>query len=195
MATNGGLNAINETIPELHGTIISQPWFAKSFISIIAFSDIAEVLLEATWVTEVDSLPGVSDDAAQRGTSDRCFGAALTTLRHAIRNDAQNAELLGYRIYPIYAFFIVGGEPTDDGIWQLQLEKLREDPSSPRLVAFGIEQASLETVRAVGPFASSNDNEGKSPAHLLQWVLNLVDDEVIRLGADLDSSGSSLDSI
>lgn len=188
MATNGGLVAINEAIPEVHATIINDPLLpAKSLISIIAFSDTAEVLLEATDAHKVDSFPALSDDAARRGTPDRCLSAAFTSLRHAVQNDAQNAEFLGYRMYPIYAFFIVGGEPTDDGIWQLQLENLHNDPNCPRMVAFGVDQVTPQTVRAIGQFASCTGNEGKSPARFLQ--------EVIQLGADLDHGSKQLRSI
>lgn len=188
MATNGGLIAINEAIPELHATIIHEPLLpAKSLISIIAFSDTAEVLLEATDAREIDSFPGLSDGAAERGIPDRCFAAAFTTLLHAIRNDARNAQLFGYRIYPTYAFFIIGGEPTDDGIWQLELEKLLNDPISARLVAFGVDQATSRTVRTPGYFASRTGSEGKSPARFLQ--------EVVQPGADVDNGRKLFDSI
>ncbi|MDA2989737.1 MAG: hypothetical protein O2815_11735, partial [Actinomycetota bacterium] len=93
MATNGGIETINQSLPELHATLVSDPLVVdKSRLSIIAFSDTAEVILPMSKATEIQDMPGVAENAS---TS---YGAAFNTLRQAIEVDVNGLKSQGYRV-------------------------------------------------------------------------------------------------
>ncbi|SVD90314.1 uncharacterized protein METZ01_LOCUS443168, partial [marine metagenome] len=60
MDHNGGIDAINAALPELHLSIASNPLVNdKARISLIAFSDDAEVLVPLARACDIDQMPGM----------------------------------------------------------------------------------------------------------------------------------------
>jgi uncharacterized protein YegL len=82
MGPNGGIAAINQALPELHATLAADPLVVdKSRLSIIAFSDNAEVILPLCKVTDVADMPGVTEAGLTN------YGTAFALLQSTIEND------------------------------------------------------------------------------------------------------------
>lgn len=174
MSMNGGIQAINEALPELHATIISDPIVVdKSRLAIIAFSDTAEVILPMSKATDIQDMPGVSENAA---TS---YGAAFRALRDTIQVDVDGLKAQGYRVHRPCAFFITDGEPTDDGMWQAEFQQLLNHPYRPHLIAFGVDGSRQETLREIGTLKAFIGVDGVSPAKALASVMSQLGNTIV----------------
>ena len=108
MAYNGGIDAINVGLPELHAAIAADPLVSdKSRICLISFSDDAEVLVPLARAADIDQMPGMSE----RGAT--CYGEAFRMLKALIPQDIANLRADGYQVFRPAVFFISDGEPTD----------------------------------------------------------------------------------
>ena len=88
MIGNGGIEAINLGLPELHATIAADPLVSeKCRIGLISFSEKAEVLLPIARLSDVASMPGM------RGRSVTSYGAAFELLRTVISADIATAAM------------------------------------------------------------------------------------------------------
>ena len=82
MSSNGGIDAINSALPELHEKIASNPLVNdKARIALIAFSDDAEVLLPLSAAADVEDMPGVMPKGATN------YGSAFRLLKTQIATD------------------------------------------------------------------------------------------------------------
>ena len=84
MHDNGGIDAINQSLPELHATISADPLVNdKTRIALIAFSSTAEVLVPLAAAADIGEMPGV--DAA--GATD--YGSVFQLLKAAFLAEAK----------------------------------------------------------------------------------------------------------
>ena len=75
MDANGGIDASNRGLPELHRAIAVDPWlFTRYRIGLITFSDIAEELLPLSHFCDVASMPGcIAKGMANSGKALTCY--------------------------------------------------------------------------------------------------------------------------
>ena len=170
MSMNGGIQAINDSLPELHATIVSDPIVVdKSRLSIIAFSESAEVVLPMSKATEIEDMPGVSERTA---TS---YAAAFRTLRETIESDVNLLKSQGFKVHRPCAFFITDGEPTDDGLWQSEFQQLLNHPFHPHVISFGVDGAQQvgmhPILREIGTLKAFVGVDNVSPAKALAAVM------------------------
>ena len=106
MTFEGSMDRFNEALVEFHSAIASDPLIAEeSRISLLAFSDEAEVLMHSTPAAEITHMPGLRKTDRQR-----CFGPVFDLLKEVIDRDFSlyREEI---RWNPIV--FLSDGEPAD----------------------------------------------------------------------------------
>src|SRR3954449_2046695 len=84
------IGSINEALPELHHEIGTNPVVSdKTQFGIIGFSDVAEVLLELSDLSQVSGLPVLSSKNATN------YAAAMNCVKEQIELDTQRLESAG----------------------------------------------------------------------------------------------------
>ena len=173
MGPNGGVDTINRSLPELHQTLAEDPLVIdKTRISIIAFSNDADITLPLTQAAEVDALPGVT---AGGGTN---YGAAFSTLEAAITSDVDALKADGYRVYRPCVFFMSDGQPTDKR-WEDQYESLMRHPYCPHILAFGVEQAKPDTLRKIATLKAYMAADGVAAGPALASIMSSIGQTVV----------------
>src|SRR5262245_26687201 len=147
MTGNGGIDAINQGLPELHATIAADPLVSdKCRMGLISFSQSADVLMPISRLSDVASMPGMT------GRSVTSYASAFALLRTVIDDDITSLKAQGYRVYRPVAFFISDGAPTDN--WRPAYEALtRNNPQAPHIIAFGVGDADRDVMAKVGTIA------------------------------------------
>jgi len=172
MASNGGIEAINSGLPELHATIAADPLVSdKCRIGLISFSETADVLLPIARLSDVAQMPGV---ASQTTTS---YGSAFSLLKRVIADDISKLKAQGYKVYRPAVFFISDGAPTDD--WQGAYQQLMvNNPQAPNVIAFGVGDADADVMAKVGTvacyLASPNVNPGAALKEIMRSLTNTI---------------------
>jgi uncharacterized protein YegL len=143
MSQNGGIEVINQSLPELHAQLVQDPLVVdKSRISIIAFSDSADVILPMTKATDIPDMPGVSEVG---GTN---YGEAFRVLRETIDRDVDLMKGQGFRVYRPVVFFITDGEPTDAN-WENEYGLLMNSRYAPHIISWGVDGADAATLQRI----------------------------------------------
>lgn len=173
MGDNGGIAEINAALPELHAAIATDPLVVdKSRLSIIAFSDQAEVILPLCKVTDVVEMPGVREGGATN------YGEAFRLLQAAIEYDVESLKSQGYRVLRPCVFFISDGDPTDS--WEYHYQALMGHRYRPHLVAFGVGDAGespqiLAKVATLRCYAGRDrSNAGRALANVIGSIGNTI---------------------
>jgi uncharacterized protein YegL len=144
MSQNGGIEVINQSLPELHATLVQDPLIVdKSRISIISFSDSAEVILPMTKATDVADMPGLSAT-----THAAKFGPVFQVLRETIQRDLDLIKSEGFRVYRPAVFFISGSEPADPD-WENQYQLLMNSRYAPHVISWGVDDADAATLQRI----------------------------------------------
>jgi len=173
MGPNGGVDTINQSLPELHETLAEDPLVIdKTRISIIAFSNDASVTLPLTQAAEVTALPGVT---AGGGTN---YGAAFSALETAIATDIDSLKADGYRVYRPCVFFMSDGQPTDKR-WEERYESLMQHRYRPHILAFGVEQARPDTLRKIATLKAYMAADGVAAGPALASIMNAIGQTVV----------------
>ena len=179
MLTNGGIDAINNSLPELHDAVASDPLVNdKTRISMIAFSDDAELLVPLTPAADIENLPGV----AERGATN--YKAAFELLQSQISSDIASLKSNGYQVLRPAVFFISDGEPTYDG-WQQSHKNLTDkssNPHAPNIIAFGVDQAEAQTMAQVGTVACFLAEDNANPGAALKEIIKTIADSIVQSG-------------
>lgn len=171
MGQNGGIQEINSSLPELHGTLAADPLVVdKSRLSIIAFSDDAEVILPLTRVTDVADMPGVQESGVTN------YGRAFAVLQNAINTDVANMKAQGFRVYRPCVFFMSDGEPTDQ--WEPSYQALIQQQNRPNIVAFGVGEADPAILAKIATLrcyvGRDRQNAGKALANVMSTIGNSI---------------------
>ncbi|MCB9382372.1 MAG: VWA domain-containing protein [Acidimicrobiaceae bacterium] len=167
MGQNGGIDAINQALPELHATIAADPLAVdKSRLAIIAFSDDAQLILPLAKVTDVPDMPGVQPAGMTN------YGRAFELLKNCIESDVEALKAQSYRVYRPCAFFMSDGEPTDD--WDSSYRDLMAHKYHPHIVAFGVDGAdptSLSKIATLRCFVGKDrSNAGRALASVMSSI-------------------------
>jgi len=156
MDANGGIDAVNHGLQELHMAIAGDPLVSdRCHIGLISFSDIAEVLLPLSNLSDVVAMPGLVAKAMSN------YGGAFNLLREVIARDIANMKSQGIRVYRPVVFFISDGDPTDD--WEASHRALTDkniNPQAPNVFAFGVagaNQVVIDKIGTKGAFIQDND--------------------------------------
>ena len=175
MDANGGIDAVNKGLPELHAAIAGDPLVSdKCRIGLITFSDIAEELLPLSNLSDVQSMPGC---AAKGMTS---YGEAFNLLRVVISRDIANMKSQGIQVYRPAVFFITDGEPTDD--WEANHRALTDknvNPQAPHIIAFGVAGANPAVIGKIGTKAAFIANQGVDPGNALKEILKSLTNTIV----------------
>jgi uncharacterized protein YegL len=138
------IDALNAATDRIYETLTDEDAvcdFAR--LSILAFSDHAEVALPLSNLTTIDGLPDV---AAKATTS---YRAALTTLAETIDRDVAALKDRRYQVLRPAMFFLTDGYPTDERFnddWQSAYDQLMASPYHPNILAFGFGEAAQSTL-------------------------------------------------
>ncbi len=177
MAYNGGIDAINNGLPDLHASIASDPLVNdKSRICLISFSDTAEVLCPLAPASDIDALPGVMEKGA---TS---FSAAFQLLKTQIAQDIAMLRADGFQVFRPAVFFISDGEPTDSN-WQDSHRELTDkslNPHAPNIIAFGVDRADGDTIRQVGTIAAFLAEQDVNPGSALKEIMRALTNSIVQ---------------
>jgi len=173
MGPNGGIQEINNALPELHATLAADPLVVdKSRLSILAFSDGAEVILPLTKVTDVADMPGVRESGVTN------YGEAFRLLEATIANDVDGLKAQGYRVFRPCVFFMSDGDPTDD--WEVPYQSLMAHKYRPHVVAFGVGDAGtnpqhLAKIATLRCYASRDQSRaGRALANVMTSIGNTI---------------------
>jgi uncharacterized protein YegL len=183
--TGAPIDAINQSLPELHEEISTNPVVAdKTRFSLIGFSDTAEVILELADLSDVESMPGV---AAKATTS---YGAAFRLLRQQIEKDVAMLKSDGHRVFRPVVFFLSDGQPTDTD-WRDAFAELTEESFSmrPNIVAFGLGDVHEDTVRSVATFRAFVADGSLTPAMALREFASSLTKSIVRSGTSDNREG------
>jgi uncharacterized protein YegL len=112
MDANGGIDAINSALQEMHAAIAGDPLVSDKFrIGLLTFSDIAEELLPLSKMSDVVSMPGCVAKMLSN------YGEAFNFLEGVISRDIESIKNQGLQPFRPMVFFVSDGRPTDN--WQL----------------------------------------------------------------------------
>ena len=175
MDANGGIDAVNKGLPELHAAIAGDPLVSdKCRIGLITFSDIAEELLPLSNLSDVQAMPG----CAAKGMTN--YGEAFNLLRVVISRDIANMKSQGIQVYRPAVFFITDGEPTDD--WEANHRALTDknvNPQAPHIIAFGVAGANPAVIGKIGTKAAFIANQGVDPGNALKEILKSLTNTIV----------------
>ena len=175
MDANGGIDAVNRGLPELHATIAGDPLVSdKCRIGLITFSDIAEELLPLSNLSDVQAMPG----CAAKGMTN--YGEAFNLLRVVISRDIANMKSQGIQVYRPAVIFITDGEPTDD--WEANHRALTDknvNPQAPHIIAFGVAGANPAVIGKIGTKAAFIANQGVDPGNALKEILKSLTNTIV----------------
>ena len=173
MGGNGGIDAINQGLPELHATIAADPLVSdKCRIGLISFSDTADVLLPIARLSDVASMPGMKSRSVTN------YGRAFDLLKTVIADDIIQLKAQGYRVYRPAVFFISDGVPTDD--WHTAYQRLVVgNPQAPNIIAFGVGDADATVMAKVGTKACYIADHGVSPGAALKEILRSLTNSIV----------------
>ena len=177
MSLNGGIDAINSALPELHEKIASNPLVNdKARIALIAFSDDAEVLLPLSAAADVEDMPGVMPKGA---TS---YGSAFRLLKTQIAADIATFTGDGFKVLRPAVFFISDGDPTDHD-WQTHHADLvdkNSNPHAPHIIAYGVDSADEVIIKEVATIAGFVAMQGVNPAGALTEIISSLTHTIVR---------------
>ena len=172
MEYNGGIDAINEALPELHAVIASDPRVDDMFrICVIAFSDDADVLVPPSLVSDIEEMPRVA-----AGGAGNC-GAVFRLLKNQIATDIALYRADGFSVLRPAVLFITDEEPTDD--WEQEHQALVDkstNPLAPNMIVFRIGDDDPGTMGGVGTFPTPNPGpSGGQGARIRTVMVELID--------------------
>lgn len=186
MGPNGGIDEINRALPELHGALASDPLVVdKSRLSIVAFSDDAEVILPLCRVTDIADMPGVQESGLTN------YGRAFQVLLQAINNDVAALKGQGYRVYRPCVFFMSDGEPTDE--WEASYQALINQPNRPHVVAFGVGLADPQILARIGTLRCYVGRDRTNAGRALASVMSTIGNSIIASTSTAHTGAVNLD--
>jgi uncharacterized protein YegL len=186
MGPNGGINAINQALPELHSTLAADPLVVdKSRLAIIAFSDTAELILPLSKVAEVADMPGV----AEQGMTN--YGLAFSLLRQTIEQDVAGMKSQGFRVFRPCVFFMSDGEPSDQ--WESEYQALINHAYRPHIVAFGVDGADPGILAKIATLRCYVGRDKASAGSALANVMTSIGNTIISSTSNIGSGPVNID--
>jgi uncharacterized protein YegL len=173
MGANGGIDAINRALPDVHSALASDPLVSdKARIGLIVFSDEAEELMALTRAADVSAFPGVQ----AKGLTN--YGDAFTLLHSVIKRDIDDLKQQGYKVFRPAVFFISDGEPSE--AWQTEYDALKNDPAArPNIVAFGVDSAEISVMKSIATVACYMSEDNANPGPVLREIMKALTNSII----------------
>jgi uncharacterized protein YegL len=181
-----GIDAINDSLPDLHAEISTNPMVAdKTRFSMIGFADDAQVLLELSDLSDVDEMPAAE---ARGGTS---FAAAFRLLETQIAQDVAMLKRDGHKVFRPVVFFMTDGNPLDDEeAWRAVHKSLLASDTHPEIVAFGVgENIDEEIIKSVATFKAFVTDNTLSPAAALKEFAKALTNSIVASGSSVSDTG------
>jgi uncharacterized protein YegL len=177
------VDAINQSLPELHQEIGSNPVVAdKTRFCLMSFSDQTEILLPLSDLSQITSMPALKPNG---GT---LYGQAFDRLRNTINSDVNQLKNEGHQVYRPTVFFLSDGQPGDN--WQSSYQMLIDQSWRPRpnILAFGFGQADATVIRQIATAKAFISDNSLSPADALKEFAKSLIRSIVNSGT---SSGAS----
>ncbi len=174
MGANGGIDAINRALPDVHSALASDPLVSdKARIGLIVFSDDAEELMALTRAADVNAFPGVT----AKGLTN--YGDAFLTLKSVIKRDVADLSSQGYSVYRPAVFFISDGEPS--AAWESEYDNLVNgvDATKPNIVTFGVDSADVSVMKRIANVACFMSHDNADPGTVLREIMKALTDSIV----------------
>ena len=186
MGDNGGIDQINESLPELHSTLVADPLVVdKCRLSIIAFSDIADVILPMQKVTDIQAMPGVRASGATN------YGEALSLLKVSIQIDVETLKSQGLRVIRPCVFFMSDGEATDS--WESAYRDLMNHQYRPHIICWGVDGAEPTALAKIATVRSFVSRDKLRAGRALASVMSSIGNTIVSTISNANSGQASID--
>jgi uncharacterized protein YegL len=172
------LDAINDSLPEIHSEIGSNPGVAdKTKFCLIGFSDTAQVLLPLSNLSEISSIPALQ---VAGGTN---YTSAFDLLHDTIADDVQQLKNNGDQVYRPAVFFLSDGQPGDD--WEGSYKRVIDPswPYHPNVLAFGFGQIDAATLQHVATVRAFIADGSMGPAEALREFAQSLIQSIVNSGS------------
>lgn len=177
------VDAINQSLPELHFEIGSNPVVAdKTRFCLIGFSDDAEVLLPLSDLSSLTAMPSLK---ASGGTN---YSKAFDKLRQTINDDVNDLKTQNHQVYRPAVFFLSDGFPGDS--WHASYQALTDAAwrPHPNIIAFGFGQADANVIRQIANTKAFISNGTLGPAEALREFAKSLIKSMVNSGINSASS-------
>ena len=167
-----GIAAFNQLVPAMHATLAADPLLVDMVhLSLIAFSDDAEVILPLCKVTGVADLPGMT-----LAGKDSRYGPVFELLRNIIERDTTHLKAQGFSLaLPPLVIFMSGSTPSDS--WQPAYDSLLSHASRPQILAIGVGAAEPEVMNRI---TTTKDLIGLYPSRALsQYATSYIIEKTV----------------
>jgi uncharacterized protein YegL len=168
---------MNQALPDLHAEITSDPLVSElCLIGLITFAETAEELMQLTNLGDVVAMPGLQ----ARGQSK--YGPVFALLREIIHRDVEDLKFYGAEVIRPAVFFMTAGEPTDEQDWEDSFRSLMDKATFrqyPNIIAFGVHEANLATMRKIGTIGAFTGDSGVAPADSLSEIMRSLTSSAI----------------
>ena len=140
------INVVNESLQKIWSELIKSPALSdKAWVSVISFSDTAEVLVPLTDLQELTSMPGCTVGGQAN------YANAFRKLKRVIDDDVKYLLQLEMKVIRPFIFFMSGGEPADDNWREAHIELINGSdlPFRPQIISFGFGSAGGQIIHEV----------------------------------------------
>lgn len=140
------INAVNESLQKIWTELIKSPAAAdKAWVSVISFSDTAEVLVPLTDLQELTSMPGCTVGGQAN------YANAFRKLKRVIDDDVKYLLQLEMKVIRSSIFFMSVGEPADDDWREAHTDLINGSglPFRPQIISFGFGSAGGQILHEV----------------------------------------------
>lgn len=169
------ISAINQAVPEIHRVISIDPLKNESVqVSIVSFSDSAEVLLPLSNLNEVTEFPGI----VAKGNVN--YRKLFLKIQEVLIDDFSRLSHTVKHYARPFVFILAASNPSDES-WREQRERLISDPRfhNPHIVVLGVGEAKVSIMGDIATKTSLNHlsmaynlTETIPPGGLIRELLN-----------------------
>lgn len=162
---------LNSTLQRVHRSLADSPRVSEfAYISIIAFSTQAWLVIEMVDLEEVEAMPMVKCDGQTN------YGLAFNLVRQRIDIDVQALRARGKAVLRPCVFFLTDGEPTDTD-WEPAFRRLVDPAWSrrPHVITYGFGSTSEKVLAKVSTKAAFlADGSGQQDEALSQAINSML---------------------
>ena len=140
------ISAVNESLQKIWTELIKSPAAAdKAWVSVISFSDTAEVLVPLTDLQKLTSMPGCTVGGQAN------YANAFRKLKRVIDDDVKYLLQLEMKVIRPFIFFMSVGEPADDDWREAHTDLINGSglPFRPQIISFGFGSAGGQILHEV----------------------------------------------
>lgn len=171
---------LNQTLEQLHRTLADSPRVSEfAYMSIIAFSSAAQLVIEMTDMEEVPEMPEV----VCSGTTD--YRAAFDLVRARIDVDVPTLNDQGKTVLRPAMFFLTDGRPTEPG-WKASFRKL-VDPAwkrRPHVITYGFGESQSDVLSKVATTVAFHAQPGTRHDEALAQAINSMLNSLVASSRD-----------